>query len=119
MIRKLVAGVALTGSLVFGAAGMAGATSTTTSSTPAAGTATTHATLCAKASKRAALLQARETKAATFVTKAQARESKATAGNHPKVAKLIARRITRVQKLERRGDKMLATISSKCGTPAG
>jgi hypothetical protein len=113
MIRKLIAVAAVSGSLALGAAGVAGATAPSTStptSTP------THATLCAKAEKLATRIQAREAKATAWVPKAQAREAKATAAGHTKLATRIGDRITRVQKLETRGNTLLAKIAAKCGT---
>ena len=112
MIRTLIGGAAVAGALTFGAAGMAGAASAATPS-PAS---TTHTVNCVKAEKLAARINARETKAATWVPKAQAREAKATAAGHTKLATWIARRITRVQKLEARGNTVLAKISAKCGS---
>ena len=50
--------------------------------------------------------------------KAQAREAKATAAGHTKVADAIAKRITRVQKLEGPGNKVVARIAAKCGSAA-
>jgi outer membrane murein-binding lipoprotein Lpp len=107
MIRKLIAVAAVSGSLALGVAGVAGATNP---STP------THATLCAKAEKLTTRIQARETKAAAWVPKAQAREAKATAAGHTKLATRIGDRITRVQKFETRGTTVLAKIAAKCGT---
>ena len=57
-----------------------------------------------------------EAKAAAWVPKAQAKEAKATAANHTKLAAAIGRRIARVQKLETRGTTLLAKIAAKCGT---
>jgi hypothetical protein len=111
MIRKLIAVAAVSGSLALGVAGVAGATTPSTpTSTP------THATLCAKAEKLTTRIQARETKAAAWVPKAQAREAKATAAGHTKLATRIGDRITRVQKFETRGTTVLAKIAAKCGT---
>jgi hypothetical protein len=111
MIRKLIAVVAVSGSLALGVAGVAGAT-TPSSSTP---TVTPTATQCAKAEKVAVRIQKLETKAATWVPKAEAREAKATAAGHTKLATRIGNRIARVQKLETRGTTLLGKISAKCG----
>ena len=48
--------------------------------------------------------------------KAQAREAKATAAGHTKVAARIGKRIARVQKFETRGTTLLAKIAAKCGS---
>jgi hypothetical protein len=121
MFRKFVAVAALSGTMALGAVGVASATTPTTA-TPAATPAVTpanHTIDCTKALARVPKIQAAEAKAATFVTNAQAREAKATAAGHTKLAARIARRITRVQKLEARGNKILARISAACGTGSG
>ncbi len=121
MMRKLVAVAAVSGSLIFGAAGVvglsgaAGAAVPTTQSTPTSVTPATRAALCAKAETLATRIQAREAKAAAWLPKAQAREAKATAAGHPKVATRISKRISRVQKLEGKGTTLLAKIAAKCG----
>jgi hypothetical protein len=125
LTRTLIAGTAITGALTFGAAGLAGATTPTSSSSPtsSATSPATLATRCAKAEARVPKINAREAKAAAWVTKAEAREVKAKAGGHTKIATRIENRITRVQKLEARGTTLLARIAAKCGaatgTPAG
>jgi hypothetical protein len=113
MIRKLIAVAAVSGSLALGVAGVAGAT---TPSTPTAVPTATHAVRCAKAEKVATRIQTLETKAAAWVPKAQAREAKATAAGHSKLAARIGNRITRVQKREAKGTALLAKIAAKCGT---
>ena len=60
-----------------------------------------------------------EAKAAAWVTKAQANEAKATGAEHTKLAARIAKRISRVQKLETRGNTLLAKIAAKCGGTTG
>jgi hypothetical protein len=110
MIRSVFAGAALTGTLALGAVGVAGATTTTS--------APTHVVNCTKAQARAAKIEAREAKAASWVSTAQGREATATTAHHPKVAARIGRRISRVQKLEAQGTKVLARIAAKCG-PTG
>jgi len=61
-------------------------------------------------------IHAREAKAAVWLPKAQAREAKATAAGRTKVATRIATRIARVQKLEAKGNTLLARIAAKCGS---
>ena len=51
-----------------------------------------------------------------WVPKAQAREAKATAAGHTKVAARIGARIAKVQKWETRGTTVLGKISAKCGS---
>jgi hypothetical protein len=110
MMRKLVAGLALTGSLAFGAAGVAGA------STPS--TSTSHATACASAEKLAAWVTQGESLASGWLPGAQSREAAAKAAGHTKAAAVIARRIARVEKAQTKGNKVLAKIAAKCGTSA-
>jgi hypothetical protein len=110
--RTLIAGAAITGALTFGAAGLAGAS--TPAGGPAPSTATT-AQRCAKAEARVPKIEAREAKAATFVTAAEGREAKAKAAGHTKVAARIQDRINRVEKAEARGKTLLAKIAAKCG----
>jgi hypothetical protein len=113
MIRKLIAAAAVSGSLALGVAGVAGAT-TPTGSTPASPA--THAARCVKAEKWATRITALEAKAAAWVPKAESREAAATAAGDTKKAAVIDRRIARVEKLETRGDAVLAKISAKCGS---
>jgi hypothetical protein len=112
MFRKLVAIAALSGTLALGAVGVASAATPSTPATPA----TTHTIDCTKALARVPKINAREAKAATWVTKAQAREATATSAGHTRIANRIERRIKFVQKREARGTKILARIASACGT---
>ncbi len=127
MMRKLIAVAAVSGSLVFGAAGVIGLSGTAGASTvvdrgdthrrrPANVTPATHASRCAKAETLTTRIQAREAKATAWLPKAQAREAKATAAGHTKVATRISNRITRVEKLEAKGNTLLAKIAAKCGS---
>ena len=108
-LQKVVTVAALSGGMALGLAGMAGAAGTV-SATPA-----THTANCTRAEARVPKIQARETKAATWVAAAKTRESAAVAGGHPKVAARIGRRITRVERAEARGEKVLARIAADCG----
>jgi hypothetical protein len=114
MFRKLVAIGALSGTMALGAVGIASASTPSTPSTPT--TPTTHNIDCTKALARVPKINAREAKAATWVTKAQGREATATSAGHTKLATRIGNRITRVQKLEAKGTSILARISAACGT---
>jgi hypothetical protein len=124
MMRKLIAAAAISGSLGLGAIGIVGtggvagasAPTSTTPTTPATVSPALHATRCAKAEKVAARITKLEGKATTWLPKAQAREAKATAAGNTKLATVIGNRITRVQKLEGRGNTLLAKIAAKCGT---
>jgi len=57
---------------------------------------------------------AREAKLAAWMPKAVAREAKAKAAGHTKVAERIATRIVKVQKAEARGTAVTAKIAAKC-----
>ena len=111
MIRKLIAVAAVSGSLALGVAGVAGAATSASS-----GTSTPTAAQCATAEKVATGIQTLESAAATWVPQAQAREAKATAAGHTKLAARIGKRIARVQKFETRGTTLLGKISAKCGS---
>jgi hypothetical protein len=113
MFRKLVAIGALSGTMALGAVGIASATTPSTPSTPSP---TTHKVDCTKALARVPKINAREAKAAAWVTKAQAREATATSAGNTKLATRIGNRITRVQKLEAKGTTLLSRISAACGT---
>jgi hypothetical protein len=127
-MRKLIAVAAVSGSLIFGAAGVIGtagsagaavaAPTSPTSPTTATPDVTpaTHASRCAKAEERATRIHAREAKAAVGLPKAQAREAKATAAGHTKAATRISNRIARVQNLVTKGNTVLAKIAARCGS---
>ncbi len=111
MFRTIIAGAAVAGALTFGAAGIAGASTPTTGST---GTAT--AAKCAKLPAIQATVQKVEAKVATWVPKAEAREAKAKAAGHTKLADAIGHRITRVQNRETKVNARLAKAQAACGT---
>jgi hypothetical protein len=110
IMKSAVSATAIAGVLTFGAAGVAGAASS--------GTTPSHAVNCSKAEALGARVQKLENKASTWEAKAQARETKATSNGHPKLAKYIARRITRVERLAARGERRLTRIAGKCGSTA-
>ena len=60
-----------------------------------------------------------EAKVNAWLPKAQAREAKANANGHTKVADAIAKRITRVQNRENTVNARLAKAQAACGTTAG
>jgi phage shock protein A len=111
MLRKIIAGAAVAGAVTFGIAGIAGAASAAT--TPSG---TTKATLCAKLPTLQSKVQAREAKINAWIPKAQAREAKAKANNHPKLATAIGNRITRVQDRETKVNARLAKAQAACNT---
>ena len=64
-------------------------------------------------------MQKVEGKVSTWVPKAEAREAKAKAAGHTKLADAIANRITRVQNRESKVNARLAKAQAKCSAAAG
>jgi hypothetical protein len=122
MLRTFIAVAAVSGTLAFGGAGViglsgtAGADAPITATTPSSVTPARHAARCATAEKVATRIQARQTKAAVWLPKAQTREAAATAAGHTKVAARIDARISRVERWEVKDNARLAKIASRCGT---
>lgn len=115
MFTKMIATMALGGSLVLGGATAASAsTSTGATSTSGSTPAATTTYNCANAPKALSRIAKLESKEQSFVTKATAREAAATKDGHTKAAKVIARRISAVQKREARGTKLEQKIQSAC-----
>jgi len=109
MFRTIIAGAAVAGSLTFGAAAVAGA------STPATGgTGADKAALCAKLPAIQARVQKVEAKVTTWVPKAHAREAAAKTAGKTKRADAIAARITRVENRETRVNARLAKAQAAC-----
>ena len=109
MLRRIIAGTAVAGALTLGVAGVAGA------ATPSSGTGTSgtpSATACARVSK----VQNLEAKLNAWLPKAQAREAKATAAGHTKLANRIGTRITKVQNRETKLNARISKLEAKCGT---
>jgi hypothetical protein len=114
MVRNIIAGAAVAGVLTLGTAGMAGAATSTT--TGGSTSAATTATKCARAAKIEARIHKYDSAVATRLPKAEAREAKAKAAGHTRIADFIAKRITRVQNRETKLNALLAKIEAKCGT---
>jgi hypothetical protein len=104
MFRKLVATAVLGGTLALGGA-------TAASAAPSSSTTQIN---CANAPRALARLIAWESKARTFVTKATARETKASSAGHTKIADLIEHRISVVQKREARRNSLIQRLESAC-----
>jgi hypothetical protein len=113
MFRTIIAGTAVAGALTLGVAGRAGAAPTTT---PAGGTPS--AAVCAKAANVEARIQKYDAAVTARLPKAEAREAKAQAAGHTKLATYIGNRITRAQNRETKLNALSAKIQAKCGTPA-
>ena len=96
MLRRIIAGTAVAGALTLGVAGVAGA------ATPGSGTSTStpSAQACARLSTIETRVQTFEAKVNARIPNAEAREAKARAAGHTKLADRIAARITRVQNRE-------------------
>jgi hypothetical protein len=115
LILSTVGSIALTGMLTLGSAGSASAATTgTPAATPTA--TSNHTANCTKAEARVPKIEAREAKLPAWEAKAQAAEAKAKSAGHTKVAALVAHRISRVEKLAARGNKVIARIGAVCGT---
>jgi hypothetical protein len=125
MIRKVIAVAVLSGAIALSGAGVASAatpTGTSSGATAPAGTGTgtgtgtgaNRTTFCARAPQLLARIGKLEAKASVWLPKAEAREAKATQNHHPKVAARIAKRITRVQKIEARGTTLEQKINAAC-----
>jgi len=119
MVRKLIAGTAVAGALTLGLAGMAGAATGTSGGTNTAINPST--TVCSLLPQLQARAQKVEARLAADLPKAQAREAKAKAAGHTKLADAIANRITRIQNRETNVSARLAKLSTACstGTTAG
>ncbi len=124
-IWRLLAGAALTGALSLGAAGVASAAAPVTTpqsggaapatGAPSAGAPGTGLLLpCARAPKVLARIDKLEGRAATWLPKAAQREATAKARGRTKLASAIARRIVRVQRLEKRGNTLQQRIEAAC-----
>jgi len=108
MMRKAIAGVALTGALALGSVGVASA-ATTTPATPG-----THTFNCARAPKVLARIARFEAKAASRLTVLQAREAKAQAAGKTTAEQRIDLHITRVQDIQPKLTARQQKVESAC-----
>jgi len=119
MFRKIIAGTAVAGALTFGMAGIAGASTGSTPNTGTSGPAITGSTtVCSLLPQIQARVQKLESRLAADLPKAQAREAKAKAANHTKLADAIATRISKIQNRETTVNARLAKLSTECSTGA-
>jgi hypothetical protein len=114
MYRRIIAGTAIVGSLTLGLAGAAGAASPS-GSTGTGAAITPSTTVCSLLPQFQARVQKLESKVSAEVPKAQAREAKAKAAGHAKLADAIGTRITKIQNRETKVNARLAKLSSECG----
>jgi hypothetical protein len=113
MVRSIIAGTAVAGALTVGVAGGIAGAATTGSGTSGG---TPSAAACARVPKVEARVHAWEGKIAQRLPKAEAREAKAKAAGHTKLANFIAKRVERVQAREAKVNARLSKIEAKCGT---
>jgi hypothetical protein len=124
MFRTIVVGTALAGALTFGAVGLAGATtpstssSTPTTATPSGGQNSGPPAKCAKLPAVAARVQKAEGKLNARLPKVEAREAKLTAAGRTKLADALKARVARVQAREGKVNARLAKAEAACGTTA-
>jgi hypothetical protein len=112
MLKKIIATAVLGGTLALGAAGVAGAATTS---------GTTHPN-CAKAQAAVTRIVKLEAKANVWLPKAQQREATASQNGNTKRADRIERRIARVQKLEAKAAPRIQKLEAACPgttTPSG
>jgi hypothetical protein len=110
MLRRIIAGTAVAGSLVLGVAGFAGA------ATPSSGTSTASPKVCGRLATIEARVQAVEAKVNARIAKAQAREANLQTEGRTQRADRIAARITKAQNREARLNARLSNVEAKCGT---
>jgi len=108
---KAVAVAATVGALSLGTAGVASA------ATAATTTPSRHVT-CARAPKALARLAKVESAIGTRVTKLQSAEQKLTAAGHTEEAAKVAKRITRLQKVDTRATTLTGRIKARCPSAA-
>jgi hypothetical protein len=122
MFRKIIAGTAVAGALTFSMAGIAGASTGSTGDTGSTGPAiTSSTTVCSLLPQIQTKVQKVESKLTADLPKAQAREAKAKAAGHTKLADAIASRITKIHDRETKVNARLAKLSAECntGSPVG
>jgi hypothetical protein len=124
MLRTVVAGTAVVGALTFGAVGIAGATTPSTSSTapttttPSSGQNSGPPAKCAKLPAVAARVQKAEGKLNARLPKVEAREAKLTSAGRTKWADALKARVARVQARVSKVNARLAKAEATCGTTA-
>ena len=118
MIRKLLAGAALAGTLTLGYAGVAGAQTSSLSTTGASTPAAAPHIDCTKAEATLAKLHQRDEAVKDRLAKLEARVQQLRQNGHTKRADLLQQRIDTVQgrlsKVEARLSKVEARVDAKC-----
>ncbi len=115
MLRKIIAGTAVAGTLTLGMAGIAGAATASSNSGSTGNTGTSVAARCAKLPQIESKVQTLEGKANnTLIPKLQDRENQAKAAGHTELADRIGKRIAWIQKREARVNARLQKLQAKC-----
>jgi hypothetical protein len=115
MFRRIIAGTAVAGALTLGLAGAAGAASPS-GSTGAGAAITPSTTVCSLLPQLQSHVQKLEGKVTAKLPQAQAREAKAKAAGHTKLANAIGTRITKIQDRETKVNARLSKLASECGS---
>jgi hypothetical protein len=115
MLRKIIAGTAVAGALTFGAAGIAGAATPTTSGGSSGANITA---MCAKLPKVEARVHKVEAALAARAPKAEAREAKLKSEGKTAQAERLADRISKIKNREVQVNARLSKLEAKCGTSA-
>ena len=111
MLRKIIAGTAVVGSLTLGTVGLAGAATPSPSGNSGG---TQLATLCAKLPQVQSLVTQWQSDVSGFVPKVQALESQAKTDGLTKVATAIGNALSRVQNRESKLNARLTKLQAKC-----
>ena len=117
MFSKLAVATVVAGVLAVGGYGVAGAvTASNPGASPhnASAPAAHHRLTCADAPKVLARLDKIDARITTRLPKLQAAEQKAQQAGHPKLAKLIGHRVTRLEHVQSRITKLEARIDKRC-----
>ena len=111
MLRKIIAGAAVAGSLTLGTVGLAGGATPSPSGNSGG---TQLATLCAKLPQVQSLVTQWQSDVSGFVPKVQALESQAKTDGLTKVGTAIGNALSRVQNRESKLNARLTKLQAKC-----
>jgi hypothetical protein len=111
MLRKIIVGTAVAGSLTLGAVGLAGAATPAPSGTSAG---TQVATLCAKLPQVQSLVTQWQSDVNGFLPQVQALESQAKTDGLTKIGTGIGNALSRVQNRESKLNARLTKLQAKC-----
>ena len=111
MLRKIIAGIVVVGSLTLGTVGLAGAATPSPSGNSGG---TRIATFCAKLPQVQSLVTQWQSDVNGFVPKVQALESQAKTDGFGKVATAIGNGLSRVQNRESKLNARLTKLQARC-----